>query len=184
MKTTDLSAFNNSWYKPGKNGLIRVLWYFTNILVIMNPLNPFSGIKTWILRLFGAEIGENAVIKPGVNIKYPWRLKIGDNCWLGEKTWIDNLGMVTIGNNVCLSQGVLLLCGNHNYKSSSFDLIVGDIVLEDGVWLGAKSVVGPGVTVGSHAVLTVGSVTGKDLSAWKIYRGNPAVEIREREIAK
>jgi len=78
----------------------------------------------------------------------------------------------------------MLLCGNHNYKSSSFDLIVGDISLEDGAWIGAQAVVCPGVRVGSHAVLSVGSMATKSLEAWKIYSGNPALPIRDRKIEK
>ena len=80
------------------------------------------------------------VIKPSVNIKYPWRLTIGSFVWIGEGVWIDNLENVVIGDNVCISQGAMLLCGNHNYKKTTFDLIVGSITLEDGVWVGAQSV--------------------------------------------
>lgn len=73
--------------------------------------------------LFVAKIGKVAVIKPLVNIKYPWRLKIGNNVWIGENVWIDNLDDVTIANNVCIiSQFSLLLSGNNNYKEQSFDL--------------------------------------------------------------
>jgi putative colanic acid biosynthesis acetyltransferase WcaF len=184
MQTSDLSSFNNSWYKPGKNGFVRMLWYFTNIFVIINPLNPLSICRVWSLRLFGARIGKGVVIKPGVNIKYPWRLTIGDNSWIGENAWIDNLGKVTIGQNVCISQGAMLLCGNHDYTRSSFDLMISDITLEDGSWLGARSVVVPGVTVGTHAVLSVNSTATKNLEAWKIYQGTPALPIRDRIIVK
>jgi putative colanic acid biosynthesis acetyltransferase WcaF len=100
----------------------------------------------------------------------------------GENAWIDNLGKVKLGDNVCLSQGAMLLCGNHNYKKSTFDLIVGDIILEDGVWIGAQALVGPGITCYQHSVLAVKSVATTDLDAFGIYRGNPAVKLKEREI--
>ncbi len=176
---TDLSTYDNSWYQPGSK-LKTILWYFINVLFFLNPLNPVSGIKVKLLRLFGARIGEGVVIKPGVNIKYPWKLEIGDHCWIGEKVWIDNLGEVKLGNNVCISQGALLLCGNHNYKKSSFDLIVKDITLKDGVWIGAQSVVCPGVVCHSHSILSVHSVANKDMEAYSIYQGNPAVKVRQR----
>jgi putative colanic acid biosynthesis acetyltransferase WcaF len=89
---------------------------------------------------------------------------------------------VKIGANVCISQGAMLLTGNHNYKKSTFDLITGEIILEDGVWIGAKSVVCPGVSCHSHAILTVGSIATKNLEAYSIYQGNPAIKIRERSI--
>lgn len=151
-------------------------------MFLLNPYNPFGGLKKLVLRMFGAKIGKGVVIKQRVNIKYPWKLKIGDHSWIGEDVWIDNLGEVKIGNNCCLSQGALLLCGNHNYKKSTFDLMVGNITLEDGVWIGAKCLVTGGVYCHSHALLAAGSVTHKNLEAYHIYQGNPAIKVRERII--
>jgi putative colanic acid biosynthesis acetyltransferase WcaF len=181
MTKTNLQEFNNDWYKLGGNALQRFLWYCTNA-VWLNSAFPISGFKVFLLRLFGAKIGSGVIVKPHVNIKYPWKLTIGNNVWIGEYVWIDNLANVNIADNVCLSQSAMLLCGNHNYKKQSFDLIIGDIILEEGVWIGAKATVCPGVTCFSHAVLAVGSVATSDLKAYKIYQGNPAVEIRERTI--
>lgn len=181
MSTSDLSKFNNSWYKPGANFLVRGLWYMTNMAYFRSGF-PFSGVKRFWLKVFGAKVGKGVVIKPHVSIKYPWKLTIGDNSWIGENVWIDNLTQVSIGKNVCLSQGAFLLTGNHNYKKSTFDLMVEPIALEDGVWIGAKSTVCPGVTCKSHSVLSVGSVATSDLEAFSIYNGNPAVKIRDRVI--
>lgn len=172
---TDLSKYDNSWYNPGGNTLKRFLWYFVNALVIKNHLNPISRIRVKALRLFGAKIGRGVVIKPGVNVKYPWLLTVGDYSWIGEDVWIDNLAEVSIGSNCCLSQGAMLLCGNHNYRLPTFDLMVKPIIVEDGAWVGAKSVVCPGVTVGRDSILTVGSMATSNLEAGKIYQGIPAV---------
>jgi putative colanic acid biosynthesis acetyltransferase WcaF len=184
MLTSDLSRFNNSWYKPGA-GIIKIFfWYVCNLFFIKNRYNPFSSVKILLLRLFGAKIGKEVKIKPAVNIKYPWNLEIGNNTWIGENVWIDNLEKVTIGSNVCISQGALLMCGNHNYKKSTFDLIIGNIAIEDGVWIGAKSIVCPGVICKSHSVLTAGSVATKDIEPYGIYQGNPAILIRQRDIVE
>ena len=140
---------------------------------------PFpSSFKTKLLTLFGAKVGTGVVIKPNVNIKYPWFL----DCWIDEGVWIDNLALVKIGSNVVLSQGAYLLTGSHDYKKESFDLVLGEVVLEDGVWIGAKATVCPGVTCHSHSILAVGSVATKDLDAYGIYQGNPAAMKRERVI--
>lgn len=179
---TDLSQYNNSWYHTGAGRIKRSVWFMVNALFFLNPLNPSSGIKVAILRWFGAKIGTRVMIKPGVNIKYPWRLSIGNYTWIGEKVWIDNLDQTTIGSHCCLSQGALLLCGNHNYKRPTFDLMIGPITLEDGVWLGAQSVVIGGVTCGSHSVLTVNSVATKNLNQYTIYQGNPAVAVKNRKL--
>lgn len=181
MKKTDLSKYDNTWYHPGKK-VVCVLWYFVNVVFFVSHIIPLSGLKVWLLKLFGAKVGRSVVIKPGVNIKYPWKLVIGDYSWIGEDVWIDNLDQVIIGSNVCISQGAMLLCGNHNYKKTTFDLMVSEIILEEGVWIGAKSVVCPGVTCKTHAILSVGSIANIDLEPYTIYQGNPAKKIRNRVI--
>jgi len=180
QKKTRLDLYDISWYKPGGTSLSRLLWYFVNHLIFNSAYFPSSGLKSAILRFFGAKIGIGVVIKPCVNIKYPWNLEIGNHSWIGEEVWIDNLGKVSIGDHVCISQGALLLCGNHNYKMETFDLMVGEIKLENGSWVGAKSIVGPGVCIGEYSVLAAGSFAGGDLEAATIYRGNPAVATRKR----
>ncbi len=179
--TSDLSSFNNSWYKPGGNIFSRVFWYFTNACFFKSSF-PFSGIKISLLKMFGAKIGTGVTIKPHVSIKYPWRLIVADNVWIGESVWIDNLDNVNIESNVCISQGAFLLCGNHDYSKSSFDLVIKPITLKEGCWIGAKSIVCPGVIVGSHALLTVGSIATQNLDDYSIYQGNPAVKVKDRSI--
>lgn len=181
MNTVSIKDYDNSWYWPGASWK-RLLWYFVNVLMMKNSWLPISTLKVWILRLFGAKIGVGVNIKPCVNIKYPWLLEVGNYTWIGENVWIDNLAQVKIGNNVCISQGAMLLCGNHNYKKPTFDLIIGEITLEDGSWIGARSLVCPGVTARSHAMLGAGSVANHDLEAYGIYQGIPAVKVRERVI--
>ncbi len=179
---TDLSTYDNSWYSPQAGSIKRLLWYCINALFFINPLNPVSSVKVVLLRMFGAKVGRGVTIKPTVNIKYPWLLEIGDHVWIGEKVWIDNLTKIYIGNNVCLSQGAMLLTGNHNYKKRTFDLMVGSIILEDGVWVGAQAVVCPGVVCRTHSVLAVGSVAVKNLESYGIYQGNPAQWMRGRSV--
>jgi putative colanic acid biosynthesis acetyltransferase WcaF len=181
MKSVDLSSYQNEAYKPG-NVFKRFLWFFVSPIVFQSYLLPFSGMKRFILRCFGAKIGKGVVLKPNVHIKYPWFLSIGSYTWIGEKVWIDNLVPVTIGSNVCLSQGAMLLTGNHNYKSTDFDLITGEIYIEDGAWIGARALVAPGVRCHSHAVLSVMSAALSDLEPYTIYRGNPAEPVRKRTL--
>lgn len=138
--------------------------------------------KILVLRSFGAKIGSNVTIKPKVNIKYPWFFIAESDIWIGENVWIDNLTTVTLCNNCCLSQGAMLLTGNHNFTKTGFDLIVKPVIIGSGAWIGAKATVCPGVTVHSHAVLTVNSVATKDLEAYGIYQGNPCVFIKTRNL--
>lgn len=178
----NLAKYNNASFNPGGFFIARALWYAVNFLIFKSSVFPFSKLKVLLLRCFGGKVGNMVIIKPNVNIKYAWNLHIANNCWIGENVWIDNLALVSIEQNVCISQGAMLLTGNHNYLKESFDLLVAGITLQEGVWIGANSVVCPGITAMSHSVLTVSSVATKNLDAYAVYQGNPAIKIRERTI--
>ncbi len=178
---TDLSKYSVGSYRSGPR-LKVLIWYPINYLIFYSSIPFPSGFKVMLLRIFGAKVGAGVVIKPLVRIKNPWRLIIGNFCWIGEDVWIDNIEHVTIGNNVCLSQGAVLSAGNHDYSKTDFPPRFDKIVIEDGVWICAKAVVCPGVICRSHSVLTVNSVANKDLQERKIYSGNPALFVRDRII--
>ncbi len=182
MNKTDLSKYKKNHHSSGSI-ISRLSWYFINIIFFKSSLIPLNKLKVFLLRFFGASVGKGVVVKPCVNIKYPWNLEIGNYVWLGENVWIDNLDKVTILDHSCISQGATLLCGNHDYFSSSFDLITQPITLEQGAWIGVNSTVCPGINIGSHAVLSAGSVATKDLEPYAIYQGNPACKVRKRIIS-
>lgn len=182
MSNVDLSKFNNSWFNPGMSLLTRTLWHFVNALFLQNPLNPSSKLKITILKMFGASIGSGVVVKPSINIKYPWNIKIGDNTWIGEGAWLDSLDKITIGKNCCISQGVYFCTGNHDWTDPTFGLIVKPISVEDGAWVGARATVLPGVTIGSHSIVSAGSSVSKNTEPNMIYVGNPAQPVKERKI--
>ncbi|MFQ1970831.1 WcaF family extracellular polysaccharide biosynthesis acetyltransferase [Aeromonas veronii] len=182
MVKVNLGKYNNSWYYPGSKLKIYI-WYFVSLLFFRTAIPFPNTVKIFILKLFGSTIGSGVIIKPGVNIKYPWKFQVGDNSWIGEGVWIDNLANVNIGEDCCLSQGCYLLTGNHDFTKTSFDLIVRDIKIEDESWVGAKSVVCPGVTLHRASILTVGSIATRNLDELGIYQGNPAVKIKERVIS-
>lgn len=181
MEKTDLSKYDNSDYKP-RNLILRLSWAIVNSIVFNSYLPIPSIFKVLVLKLFGSKVGKGLVIKPKVNIKYPWNISIGNNVWIGECVWIDSLANISIGHNVCISQGAYLLCGNHNYSKSTFDLIINNIEIHDGAWIGAKAIVCPGVVMKEHSVLSVGSTATKELESFTIYQGNPAKKTKSRII--
>lgn len=182
---TDLSKYSPAEFDRGASTLKFLLWQICNFLFFVNPFFGFSGIRCKILRAFGAKVGKGVIMnKPHINIKFPWRLTIGDYTWLGERSWIYNLAQVDIGSHVNIAQGGFILTGNHNYKSVEFENMDKPIVIEDGVFIGANAIVCGGVTCKSHSILAVGSVAVKDLEAYKIYQGNPAVYKKDREIVE
>ncbi len=184
MGRVDNSKFGGGGYSPGAPMIVQVLWYATNAWFMCCRWNVSSGLRVMLLRLYGAKVGRGVVIKPAVNVKHPWRLRIGDHAWIGEGAWIDNLEMVDIGAHCCISQGATLETGNHDYSARAFDYRNAPITLEEGVWIGVRSVVCPGTVARSHAVLAAGSVASGELKAYTVYRGNPAVEVKQRTIDK
>jgi putative colanic acid biosynthesis acetyltransferase WcaF len=181
-----LNKVDNTSYKVvvdiGKPVLTQLAWYLICILFLKNPFVLSSRLKVTLLRLFGAKIGSGVYIKPSVNIKYPWKLVVGDHTWIGENVWIDNLCSVVIGKNVCISQGAMLLTGSHDHTKVTFDFIANEIVLEDGVWIGAKAVVVGGVVCRSHSILGVNGVAEGNLDGYTIYKGNPAIPVVKRMV--
>ncbi|MGD0199892.1 MAG: WcaF family extracellular polysaccharide biosynthesis acetyltransferase [Bryobacteraceae bacterium] len=182
MTDIRLSDFRNDWYQPGRPRVVQAAWFFLGLPLLRCPLLPFSRPRRGLLRLFGAKVGKGVVIKPGVRVKYPWLLSIGDYSWIGEDAWIDNLGQISIGSNVCISQGAYLCTGNHDWSDPAFALRVRPIVISDGAWVAARAVVCPGVTLAECAVAAAGSVVTRDIPAFEIHAGNPARFLR-RHIA-
>jgi putative colanic acid biosynthesis acetyltransferase WcaF len=177
-----LNHYTLGTYTPGASYGKQLLWYFLGDLIVRSYWLPFSGLKVWLLRCFGAQIGQQVRIKPGVRVKFPWKLTIGDYVWIGENAWIDNVASVTLESHICISQNVYLCTGNHDWSHPDFKLVPASIQIQEGSWIAAKAVIGPGVTVGKGAVLCLGSVTGRSLQPMTIYAGNPAQPIKERKI--
>ena len=184
MKKQRLSQYDASPHKVGANKLKYLLWIICNAIFLKNPLNTSVALKRFLLKVFGAKIGKGVVLKPSINVKYPWKLSIGDHCWIGEHVWLDNVEPIHIADNVCISQGALLLTGSHDHKSESFDYSCGEIIVEEGVLIGAKAIVAKGVTCKSHSILSINSVAERDLDAFTIYKGNPAIPMVKRKILK
>ena len=176
----DLARFSPGDYDPGRPFWFRSLWFLVNALFLQSPLNPSGRVKIALLRFFGAKIGSGVVIKPGVNIKSPWLLEIGDHCWIGEGVWLDNLVTITLKNHVCVSQDAYFCTGNHDWSDPAFGYKLGEIHVEDGAWIGARATLLPGIRVASHSVVAGGAVLSKDTLPYTIYAGNPAVEVRKR----
>jgi putative colanic acid biosynthesis acetyltransferase WcaF len=170
----NLARFDTGSYSAGRGFLIRTIWFLINALVLQNPFAALSRTKRLVLRLFGAKIGKNVYFKPRINVKYPWLLTIGDDCWIGEGVWLDNLVPIIIGNNVCISQEAYLCTGNHDWSDISMPYRLGEIVVEDGAWIGARAFVGPKVKVARNSIISAGSVLTKSTEPNGIYSGNPA----------
>jgi putative colanic acid biosynthesis acetyltransferase WcaF len=178
-RVIDLSLAGKGNYRAQRGALIELIWFVVEACVINNKLLPLSSVRVALLRLFGAKIGTGCRFVHPLRVKSPWNLEVGDNCWFGVDVWIYNQALIRIGSNVCISQGTFLSAGSHE-MSTTMDLRVAPIVIEDGVWITSKCVVQMGVTIGRSAVVTPLSVVHRSLDAEGVYGGNPCRFIRKR----
>lgn len=172
--TVSLASFQYNRTIYTKPFLFRAVWKLLGLPLLRSPLLYGTNWRVLLLKTFGARIGEGVQIKTGVRVTAPWLLKIGEHSWIGEDCWIDNMAMVTVGNNVCISQGVYLCTGNHDWKDPTFRMFAMEITLGDGCWIASRSVLAPGVTVGRNAIAGIGSVVSSSIPSNLIYSGNPA----------
>lgn len=159
--------------------LLRIVWLLINTTVF--KIVPWVTRRT-LVRCFGSKQGYDATFYPSVRIFAPWNLQTGEHVVLGSNVELYNKGMVTIGNNVVISRDVFFCTASHDITSPTMDLVVRPIVIGDNVWIAAKSMILPGVTIGKGAVVGAGTVVAKDVPPWSIVVGNPARVVSERRI--
>ena len=157
-----------------------MLWYLCKCALFLTPLPVPYGIKRSVLRAFGARIGKGVIIKPRVNIHFPWKLTVGDHTWVGEEVFLLNFEPITIGEQCCISQRAFLCTGNHDYREPSMPYRNQPISIQNGAWVGAQVFVSPGVTIGSEAVIAAGSVVTRSQPAGAVCAGNPCTVLRNR----
>lgn len=176
-----LDLFNKHFELDRKSSFVKeITWYLVKSFFFLTPF-PFPNyFKSFLLRLFGAKIGKGLIIKPRVNIHFPWKLEMGDHVWIGEEVFILNFEKISIGNNVCISQRAFLCGGNHNYKVSTMPYKNGKIILRDGCWVGANVFIAPNVEIGIDTVVSASSMVNRNLESNSIYAGNPAIYIKQR----
>ena len=181
MTVQNLATYRTpkSWH-PGAALLVRCFWFCFGAPLLAARWLPGSPWRVALLRAFGAQLGSGCRLKPGLRVKFPWRLVVGHHCWLAEDAWIDNLALVTLGDRVCLSQGAYLCTGNHNFRSPGFELLLGPITIGDDAWIAARAVLAPNTQIGSGAVVALGAVVSGSVPAGAIVRGNPAVVVGQR----
>lgn len=159
----------------------RVLWGLGACAFRLSP-RPCWGLRRVILRLFRARVGPHVHIYPTARIFLPWNLSIGAYSAIGDRAVIYNLGVVTIGDRATISQHAHLCAGTHDYRDPTFPLVRKPITIGDDTWICADAFIGPGVSVGAHAIVAARAVAVRDVEPGMIVGGNPARPIKPREL--
>jgi putative colanic acid biosynthesis acetyltransferase WcaF len=155
------------------------LWSIFELLFVTNPWQISSSLRVRILRAFGAEIGRGVVFRPRTRVKFPWKLHIADNVWVGEGVWFHNQDHIHVGHDVCISQDTFLTTGSHAHRRD-MALLTRPINIEPGVWITSRCVILGGVTVGRSALITPLTVVGNDVAPNKIVSGPNAEPVGDR----
>ncbi|WP_448212787.1 WcaF family extracellular polysaccharide biosynthesis acetyltransferase [Colwellia sp. MEBiC06753] len=166
----------------GRNVFIVQLWWLVQATLFAGSPQFMYRWRAFLLRLFGAQIGKNVIIRPSVKVTYPWKLIIGDNAWVGDEVNLYTLGEITIGKNAVVSQRSYLCTGSHDYQSPSFDIYAKPINIKDGAWVAADVFIAPGITVGKGAVIGARSSVFTDMPAEMVCMGNPAKVVKGRAV--
>ncbi len=163
-----------------KDKIKRFAWQIVWFLFCRYTPAPLHFWRIIILRFFGAKIGNDCAVYPDSKVWAPWLLEMGDVSTIGPQVEVYNPGAVVLGHHAILSQGAYLCGATHDYNTAAFTYIKKRITLEPYAWVCARAIVLPGVTCCTGSVLAAGGVTSKDLKAWGVYVGNPAVYVKER----
>jgi putative colanic acid biosynthesis acetyltransferase WcaF len=137
-------------------------WAAVELLLVRNPWQISSKLRVWALRKFGAEIGNGVIFRPDTRVKFPWKLSIGDNCWIGEGVWFHNQEMITLGHDVVISQQTMLTTGSHKHRTN-MALVMRPIIIHDGCWITSRCLITGGVTIGRSALIAPMTVISSDV---------------------
>lgn len=170
-------------YQRGAGLPAFALWQLIKLAFFTTGFPWPSPLKAALLRAFGARIGRGLIIKPRVNIHLPWKLTVGDHCWIGEEVFLLNFEPITLGSHVCISQRAFLCTGNHDFRKPSMPYRNAPIRVHDGAWIGAASFVAPGIEIGEEALAQAGSVVLRPIPPGEIHGGNPASKISQRNLS-
>lgn len=158
----DLTGFTGVGYDKGRPKVVQAAWLAVQGAVLQHWWCP-AKFRTATLRAFGAEIGENVLVRHRVRIHWPWKLTVGDSSWIGEGVWILNLEPVEIGSNTCLSQDVFICTGSHQFDDDHFEFDNAPIRIGSRTWIAAQATILRGVTVGDDVLIGAKSLVVKDV---------------------
>jgi putative colanic acid biosynthesis acetyltransferase WcaF len=164
------------------NRFVRVIWGAAWLVLARFTPPPFHGWRRLVLRAFGATVARGARVHGSASVWLPANLELGENCLIGPRVRLYNQGRIRIGARSVISQGAHLCASSHDVSDPHFQLVLRPIAIGAGCWVAAEAFVGPGVTMSDGAVLAARGALFEDAAPDTIYRGNPAVAIKQRQL--
>lgn len=179
----DLSRFSVAPDFRGRPGLVVLLWQIVQATLFGLSPQPFYGWRRWLLRLFGARVGRGVLLRPTARVTYPWKVTLGDQCWIGDHAELYSLGPISIGANAVVSQRSYVCAGSHDPTDIRFPLVARAVTIEDEAWIATGCFIAPGVTIGRGAIIAACSSVIRDIPAGVVAAGSPATVRKIRQPA-
>lgn len=154
-------------------------WAIVEPLLVRSSLQLSSRLRVATLRFFGARIGSGVITRPGLRVRFPWKLEVGDRSWLGEDVWLHNQDRLVIGSDVVISQGSFVTTGTHAFRTD-MALKTRPIQIQNGAWVTSRAVVLGGVTIGESALVLPNTVVRSDVPANAIFGAADATVVGQR----
>ena len=164
------------------NKIERTLWNGVWLFLYWPSPRPFHAWRRFLLRLFGAEIGEGARPYPAARIWLPRNLTMGPHSRLSDHVDCYCVAPIRIGAHSVVSSYCYLCAASHDYTDPYFRLITAPIDIGEGTWVAADAFLAPGVTIGDGAVVGARSSVFDDVEPWTIVAGSPAQHIKDRPL--
>ncbi|WP_206241986.1 putative colanic acid biosynthesis acetyltransferase [Novosphingobium terrae] len=178
----DLSRFRVQDGFRERSGLVVLAWQIVQATLFRLSPQPLYGWRRFLLSAFGAKVGQGVIIRPSARVTYPWKVTLGDHCWIGDDAELYSLGPITVGAHAVVSQRSYICAGTHDYEDITFPLVARPVVIEAEAWVATGCFVAPGVTVGRGAIVAATSTVTRDVPPGMIVAGAPAQVLRERPV--
>ena len=176
INLADAPGSREAWSR----GFLWVLaWAIVEPLLVRNALQLSSRVRVGALRMFGADIGEGVIARPGLRVRFPWKLEVGDRSWLGEDVWLHNQDRLVIGSDVVISQGSFITTGTHAFRTD-MALRTRPIHIHDGAWITSRAVILGGLTIGQNALVLPNTVVRRDVPSNAIFGAQDGAVVGQR----
>jgi putative colanic acid biosynthesis acetyltransferase WcaF len=177
-----LDRFTSAGLQRGRPVGVEVAWLLVKRVFFASSLPWPAPLKAALLRGFGARVGVGLYLRPRVNIHFPWKLELGDHCWIGEGCEILNLEPFTMGDHSALAHFVYVAAAGHDVHSPTMAYANAPVHIGTGAWIGTRAFLGAGTRIGDYAVVAAGAVVVKDVPDRAVVAGVPATFVKERTI--
>lgn len=176
----DLSKFSMPPNFRGRSVIyVQIWWMVQATLFRLSPQFAYK-FRASLLRIFGAKIGQNTVIRPTATFTYPWKIELGDNVWIGDDVVLYSLGEIKVGSNSVVSQRSYICAGDHDHQDNYFKIRARPVMIGSQCWIATDAYISPGVVIGDGVVVGARSSVFKDLPSFSICVGSPCAPIKDR----